>query len=246
MKTKLFLKRNGSAILTCIGGIGVIATTVTAVKVTPKVMKLLEEERKLKDEELTKLEVAKIAGPYYIPSILIGAGTLACIFGANTLSKHQQASLASAYALLDSSFKEYKKKAIKLYGEESDKEIISEIARDKYIDEDIQVEDNNMLFYDEFSGRYFESTSEKVIQAEYNINRKLSSHSHVYLNELYEFLDLAPTDYGKELGWSVGMLESHYWANWIEFEHEKVIMGDGMECTIIRFRYEPVIDFEYY
>ena len=149
MKTKLFLKQNGSTILTCIGGIGVIATAVTAVKVTPKVVKLLEEERKLKDEELTKLEVAKIAGPYYIPSILIGVGTLACIFGANTLSRHQQASLASAYALLDSSFKEYKKKAIKLYGEESDKEIISEIARDKYIDEDIQIEDNNMLLYDE-------------------------------------------------------------------------------------------------
>ena len=109
MKTKLFLKQNGSTILTCIGGIGVITTAVTAVKVTPKVVKLLEEERKLKDEELTKLEVAKIAGPYYIPSILIGVGTLACIFGANTFSKHQQASLASAYALLDSSFKEYKK-----------------------------------------------------------------------------------------------------------------------------------------
>ena len=146
MKTKLFLKQNGSTILTCIGGIGVIATAVTAVKVTPKVVKLLEEERKLKDEELTKLEVAKIAGPYYIPSILIGVGTLACIFGANTLSRRQQASLASAYALLDSSFKEYKKKAIKLYGEESDKEIISEIARDKYIDEDIQVEEYILIF----------------------------------------------------------------------------------------------------
>ena len=246
MKTKLFLKRNGSTILTCIGGIGVIATAVTAVKVTPKVAKLLEEERKLKDEELTKLEVVKVAGPHYIPSILIGVGTLACIFGANTFSKHQQASLASAYALLDSSFKEYKKKAIELYGREADKEIISEIARNKYIDEDIQVEDNNMLFYDEFSGRYFESTSEKVIQAEYNINCEISKHNSVYLNKFYEFLDLAPTDYGKELGWSLGMLESHYWANWIEFEHEKVIMGDRMECTIIRFRYEPVIDFVYY
>ena len=85
-----------------------------------------------------------------------------------------------------------------------------------------------------------------LVQAEYNINCKLSNHSGVYLNEFYEFLDLAPTDYGKELGWSLGMLESHYWANWIEFEHEKVIMGDGMECTIIRFRYEPVIDFVYY
>ena len=246
MKGKQLIKRNASTILTCIGAVGVVATAVTAVRATPKVVKLLDACEAEKGASLTKSEVVQIAGPHYIPAILLGAGTIACMFGANTLNKQQQAALMSAYALLDNSYKEYKKKVEEIYGEEASSHIREEIAKDKYVDEDIKVEDGKRLFYDEFSGRYFESTSGKVIQAEYNINRKLSSHSHVYLNELYEFLDLAPTDYGKELGWSLGMLESHYWANWIEFEHEKVIMGDGMECTIIRFRYEPVIDFEYY
>lgn len=245
MNAKLFLKRNGSTILTVLGGAGVVATAVTAVKATPKAIKLIEVYEEQKGEGLTTLEKVKVAGPHYIPSILIGAGTISCIFGANILNKRNQASLISAYALIDNSYKEYKKKVEELYGEEVHKEIISSIAKDKYTD-DIRMDDNKMLFYDEFSHRYFESTLEDVIKAEYNINRQLQCNGRVYLNEYYEFLGLEPSQVGIELGWSSGILESHYCAEWIEFDHWKVILEDGLECCIITLRYEPVIDFAYY
>ena len=109
-RTQKFCKRNASTILTCIGGAGVLVTTVTAVKATPKALRLLDEAKKGKQEELTKLEKVKIAGPVYISSILIGTGTIACIFGANILNKRTQAALVSAYALVESSYKEYKEK----------------------------------------------------------------------------------------------------------------------------------------
>ena len=64
----------------------------------------LLDSTKEKQEELTKIEKVKIAGPVYIPSILIGAGTVACIFGANVLNKRHQAALVSAYTLAESSF----------------------------------------------------------------------------------------------------------------------------------------------
>ena len=245
MNAKLFLKRNGSTILTVLGGAGVVATAVTAVKATPKAIKLIEVYEEQKGEGLTTLEKIKVAGPHYIPSILIGAGTIACIFGANILSKRNQASLISAYALIDNSYKEYKKKMKELYGEEAHKEVISSIAKDKYTD-DIRVNDNKMLFYDEFSHRYFESTLEDVIKAEYNTNRQLQCNGVVYLNAYYEFLGLEPSPGGTELGWSLGILESHYCAEWIEFDHVKVILEDGLECCIITIRYEPMIDFAYY
>lgn len=245
MNEKLFLKRNGSTILTVLGGAGVVATAVTAVKATPKAIKLIEVYEEQKGEDLTTLEKIKVAGPHYIPSILIGAGTVACIFGANVLNKRNQASLMSAYALIDSSYKEYKKKVKELYGEEAHKEVTSSIAKDKYTD-DICVNDNKMLFYDEFSHRYFESTLEDVMKAEYNINRQLQCNGVVYLNEYYEFLGLDPSPGGTELGWSSGILESHYCAEWIEFDHEKVILEDCLECCIITLRYEPMIDFAYY
>ena len=168
------------------------------------------------------------------------------MFGANTLNKQRQAALMSAYALLDNSYKEYKKKVEESYGEEASSHIREEIAKDKYVDEDIKVEDGKRLFYDEFSGRYFESTTKDVIEAEYNLNRQMAYNGGAYLNEFYEFLGLEPIEAGSELGWSQGILQSMYWAEWVEFDHERVVMDDGLECYIIVIRYEPVVDFDYY
>lgn len=245
-KSRVFFKKNGPTILTCVGAVGVVATAVTAVKATPKVLSLLEAQEAEKESELTTLEKVQIAGPHYIPSILLGAGTIACMFGANALSKHQQAALTSAYALLDASYKDHKKKVEALYGESANIRIREEITKDKYEEEDIEVEDDKLLFYDNFSERYFNAKMEDVIRAEYNLNRQLYTAGGAYLNEFYEFLDIPPIPAGKELGWSTGTLESHCWANWIEFDHEKVVMDDGLECYIISMRYEPMIDFAYY
>ena len=114
-----------------LGATGVIATAVMAVKRTPKALTLLESAKEEKGEELTKLEKFKIASPVYIPAMITGTATIACIFGSNIISKNQQAALMSAYALLDNSYKEYKKKTEELYGEDAGRQIREEIAKDK-------------------------------------------------------------------------------------------------------------------
>ena len=173
MNAKLFFKRNASTILTCVGGLGVAATAVVAVKETPKAMQVIEKKTEEKGEDLTAIEKIKVAGPVYIPAIAIGVSTLACIFGANTLNKRSQASLISAYALLDNSYKKYKKKVNQLYGEDAGTQVRSEITKDHY-DPYVYPDpaEGELLFYDYFSERYFESTMEKVLQAEYAINRE--------------------------------------------------------------------------
>lgn len=241
MKCKHFVKRNASTILTFIGGVGVIATVVTAVRATPKVVKLLEHCEDEKGSSLTKLEVIQISGLHYVPSILIGIGTLVCIFGANTLNKRQQATLISAYALVNNSYKEYKKKVNELYGEEAHEEVIASVVKDKYTEKDMKICDDKKLFYDDFSGRYFESTSKDVIEAEHKLNCKIVYNSEVYLNDLYELLGLKPIEAGKDLGWSQDILEAMYLAECVEFDHERVLLEDGFECYIITMRYEPVI-----
>lgn len=130
MRPNAFIKKNGATILTCLGAAGVIATAVTAVKATPKAMFLLNEARKEKGEPLTKLEVVKVAGPLYIPSILIGVSSIACIVGSNVLNKQKQAALVSAYTMLDQSYKEYKNKVIELYGDETDKAVEEELVKE--------------------------------------------------------------------------------------------------------------------
>lgn len=249
MDLQQFIKRNASTILTCIGATGVVTTAVMVAKETPKALSLLEDAKEVKGEELTKWEKIKIAGPAYAPSIITGAATIACIFGSNIINKHQQATLMSAYALLDNSYKEYKKKTDELYGEEAGKNIRSEIAKDKYTD-DVNLSDNDKeLFYDFYSGRYFESTKEAVMWAQYETNRAMYVNGAVGLNEYYELLELEPKAEYENIGWSCGQLEEMYWHPWIEFDYEEVTIdeetenSEGMECTIIHFPMEPFMGY---
>lgn len=248
-RSKLFLSRNTPTILTCVGAIGVVATAVLSAKATPKALVLVEQAKEEKGEDLTKLETVIAAVPVYIPTIMTGVTTLACIFGANILNKRQQAALMSAYALLDNSYKEYKNKVEELYGEDANKEIRAELAKDHY-DGSVKASDDSLLFYDLYSERYFESTMAIVQQAEYRINRHLQMRDYVYLNEFYEELGLEPIDSGYKLGWSSGGCFERYWQNWIDFTHETTIIEDGtengMECHIIIMQQEPYMNFEDY
>ena len=74
--SKLFLKRNSATILTCVGAVGVVATAVLTAKATPKAMTLLEEAKEEKGDDLTKLEIVKVAAPVYIRPVIIGAATV--------------------------------------------------------------------------------------------------------------------------------------------------------------------------
>lgn len=251
--TKVFWKRNGSTILTYASAVGLVTTTVMAVKATPKALKKIEEAKEEKGEELTTLETIRVAGTTYIPVVLVGASTIACMFGANVLNKRNQAALASAYALLDTSYKEYRDKLKELYGEEAHENIVNAIAIEKaknsyvgasYLGTVCDLTDDEscgapVLFYEEYSNRYFEAPIEQVINAEYHLNRNYILRGYCYLNELYEFLGLEPTDYGSVLGWTPRD-EGEYW---IEFNHRKVVLDDGLECYILELPFEPEYDF---
>ncbi len=246
-KSKVFLNRNSSTILTCIGGVGVVATVVTAVKATPKAMALIEEAKEEKGDDLTKVETVITAAPAYITTAVLGVSTLVCIFGANALNQRQQAALTSAYALLDNSYKEFKAKVQELYGEGTVDVVKGEIAKDKYEENPIEVSEDKQLFYDDYSGRYFESTREKVLKAEYEMNRILATEFGMFLNEWYELLGIDTVDYGDYMGWSSYQLMEMGWGTyWLDFHHKKVLIDDDLECTIISFDFDPDFDFENY
>lgn len=256
MNVKSFFNHNASTILSCLGGAGVIATSVMAVKATPKAISLITKAEEIKGEKLSKWETVKIATPSYIPSVIIGAATITSVIGANILSKRQQASLISAYALLNSSYRDYKNKLVELYGEETHQNIIESIAVEKaeniYINSsylgshcDLTVGEHSSepaLFYDEYSKRFFESTIEQVITAEYHLNRNYILRGYTVVNELYEFLGLEPTDHGDILGWAP-LDDGMYW---IDFNHRKATTDDGTEFYILEMPFAPVIDYDEY
>ena len=244
-----FIKRNASTILTGLGAAGVLATAIATAKETPKALSLLEDAKEKKGEKLTKWEKIKIAAPAYIPAIITGASTVACIFGSNIISKRQQATLMSAYALLDNSYKEYKKKVNELYGEKVDKRVREEIAKNKYVGDGSLSDNNKELFFDFYSGRYFESTKEAVMWAQYETNRALIVNGAVCLNEYYDFLGLETKPEYELLGWSCRQIEEMHCHTWIELDYEETAIdeeteySEGLVCTIIHMPLESFMNY---
>lgn len=242
--SQLFVKRNASTILTVVGGVGVVTTTVLGIKATPKALILLDDARKEKGTKLTKLEKVKVAAPVYIPTIVTGVATLTCIFGANVLNKRHQASLVSAYTLLDNSYKEYKAKVNELYGEETDIYIKEEISKDKY--EATELRDDERLFYDAYSGRYFKSTLVRVAEAEYILNRDIHTHGWAELKLFYDYIGLKDVEGSDVLGWSEGQNYEAYWQSWVDFNHKRAVTDDGDEYIILTMFQEPYVGYEDY
>lgn len=246
-KLNSFLKIHSSTILTYAGAIGLVATSIASAMAAVKVHDILEKAKEEKGSDLTRSETTAIAAKIYIFPILIGTSSIACIFGSNILSKHQQKSLASAYALIATSYSEYKAKVKEIYGEKMHQEVTDAITKEKNIgahiysepiptNRNLGLEDDSIeprLFYDEYSSRYFEATIEQVILAEYNLNRIYVLRGHAVLNEFYNFLGLESTDYGSIIGWS--KFDSNG-IQWIEFDHHKIIINDDLECYAIKIR----------
>lgn len=245
-RAQVFLRKHSSTILTVVGAGGVIATTVLAVKATPKAMLLLEEAEKEKGEELTVVETVKAAWKPYIPAAISGVSTITCIFGANFLNKKTQASLISAYGVLDKSYREYVKKTEELC-EGKDINVRQEIVKAKYhnSDEDFELEEDEELFFDYEAARFFYSTVEKVREAEYIFNQNFAMSGFACINEFYDILGLERTDAGYQLGWSTISNDAVYGYSGIQLELEKTEMEGGMECWIMTMPCPPTLDFVY-
>lgn len=233
-----FLKNNSSKILTCVGGVGVIVTSIFSSKATIKAYKILSEKEQY--EDLTLREKIKEVWPVYIPTILFGTSTILCIFGSNILSQKNQASLVSAYALINQSYKEYKDKVKELYGDDSDLIIKKEIAKNNY--DETLFNGEKQLFYDSFSMRYFESTFENVLRAEYYINKKFASEFFVTINDFYSLLGIDKLNIGNDLKWRSDDVMALNGLLWIDFENELVVMDDGLECYMINIKNDPCLD----
>lgn len=258
-KLRPYIKKYSPVALSCIASVGVAVTAVVAVKATPKAMaKIHADSRKNHDGDpyaYTKKEAVVSAWECYVPAVVFGASTIACIMGANALNRRQQAALTSAYALVQSSYKEYKDKLKELYGEEAHNAIIDSIAKEKC--KDISISANggwydssldfgegmepevSRTFYDSFSQRYFESTIEKVIQAEYHLNRNFMFAGVIPLNDFYEFLGLEKTELGDAVGWSSCNGDIY----WIDFNHHRLTLDDGMEIYVIDMVFEPTAEW---
>lgn len=257
-----FIEKHSSAILTGISIIGVGVTTGLTIRSTIKAVKTVEKEKQEKTifktiyadnkpyqapivPKFDKKDIFLMTWKEYIPVAISGLSTILCIIGIHNLNRRTQASLISAYALLDNTYKEYRKKIQEAYPE--DPKVINfehEIIKSKF-DKNMELDKDKQLFFDYQSMRYFESTLKEVKEAEQHLNDCLAEDGYVCLNEMYDFLELPKTPYGWQLGWSYIYSDTIYSEDDIKlrFEYEPITMDDGLECTIITIKYPKSLEY---
>lgn len=241
-----FVSRRSPEILTGIGIVGLVSTTVLAVRATPKALELIEEEKTKTDADTLKpVEVVKVAWKPYIPAAITGIVSIGCIVGASSVSARRQAALYSAYKLSETAFADYKEKVVETIGEKKEKAVRDKIAKDRLEkspvtkSEVIMTGAGESLFYDPISDRYFKSDIETVRKVINDLNYAMSYGSEMYvsLSQLYDELGLKHTSISDDIGWNIsnGLIETDFSAQ---------ITDDGRPCVVLDFLLVPSYNYE--
>lgn len=246
---QLATKKHSPEILTGIGIAGMITTTIMAVKATPKALDILTEIKEKHEEDPDKKayskEVIVKVCPVYIPSVVIGGLSIACLIGASSVNFRRNAALATAYSLSESALKEYQEKVIETVGEKKERGIKDSIAKDR-IDKDpvdnkevIITGNGDSLCYETLSGRYFRSDYDRLQRAVNDLNHKMICDNYVSLNDFYDEIGLKWNGIGEQIGWKVDR-------GLIELDTSAQLAGEKKEpCLVIDYVTRPTYDFDY-
>ena len=241
------LKKRSPEILIVGGIIGVVASTVVACKATTKLDTILDESKEKVDaiheatnnpdlaEVYTKedskkdlaivyaqtgLKVAKL----YAPAVLLGAASLGAIITSHNIINKRNVALATAYAAVESSFKDYRGRVVERFGESLDKELrynikakevevveTDEEGKEKKVKKTVEVSETNhpigspfAQFFDNGNPNWIkdaEANKMFLLQQQNWANEKLQRQGHLFLNEVYDMLGMRRTQVGNVAGW---------------------------------------------
>lgn len=242
---KIAVSKHAPEILTGIGIAGMIATTVLAVKATPKACQLIREAEYENDvRHLTPVETVKVAWKPYIPAAVTGVASVACLIGASSVNARRNAALAAAYTLSETALKEYRDKVVETVGEKKEQTIRDKVA-------EAQIEKNPVsksevvytgkgksLCYDPYSDRYFECDLDVIRRAANELNDRMLHQITGYasLNDFYDEINLHHTLTGDEIGWNAEHL--------VKLDISSHVADDGRPALVIGHYNRPV--YEYY
>lgn len=196
----------------------------------------------------------------YAPAIGVMALSFASIIAGHKVLKKRNIAIAAAYAAIDKGFKQYRKNVIKEFGEGVDQQMrfglkSKEIKKkDKdgktvketeyYIDPDANPLDNISEY-----ARFFDAASSNFAKdPEYNMmflrrqqdyaNEMLKSRGHLFLNEVYDLLDIPRSKAGQVVGWVYDKNGNTKGDNYVDFGLYRNDQGtrrfvNGLEYNIL-------------
>ena len=196
----------------------------------------------------------------YAPAIGVMALSFASIIAGHKVLKKRNIAIAAAYAAIDKGFKQYRKNVIEEFGEGVDqqmrfglksKEIKKKDKDGKTVKETeyyIDPEGNPLDNISEYA-RFFDASSENFAKdPEYNMmflrrqqdyaNEMLKSRGHLFLNEVYDLLDIPRSKAGQVVGWVYDKNGNTKGDNYVDFGLYRNDQGtrrfvNGLEYNIL-------------
>ena len=244
-KIRVFAEDHASEILTGVGVVGMVGSTVLAVKATPKALMLIEEKKdELETESLPHLELVKTTWRCYLPATAVGVLSISCLIGSAGVNAKRSAALAAACTLSENAFRTYAEKTLEVVGQEKEHEIREFVGRQKIKDNPPPentnslyiCEDGESICFEGSSGRYFKTSMNAIERAENAFNKRMLEEMAMSLNDYYYELGLDSVSIGDVIGWDLddGM---------IEFKVGSILSDDGKPCIYLEPSTQPRHDF---
>jgi hypothetical protein len=238
MKNKLvqFAGDHLSEILIVVGGLGMVGSTVLAVRETPTVIRLLEEKREeLNVDKLKPIDVVKTVWKPCLPAVVVGTLSLTCLGGAIGVNVKRTAAVTAACALSETAYKAFADKTKEIVGEETVTEIKDAVIKEKMYaapENDnpiLYIGDGQVLCYDGVTGKEFVSTREELQKAENKLNLRMRNEIYISLNDYFYEIKLDTVSLGEVVGW-------HIDDGYLEFRYGSMLNKHGKPCLVV----EPV------
>lgn len=244
---KYTLQKKEPEILAVLGLVGMSATVGLAIYSTVKAVKEVEmlevkkrEEVKAPAEEVkvSKQEIAKTVGKYYVPVFVLGCASAFCFLRSNKLYASKFVTVAAAYKLSEKNLLEFRDKAREVLGPKEEKKVNDALAQART---DANPPDENAIVYtgngetlcrEELTGRYFRSSRQAIDSAINRLNYVAMSNMWTSVNDLFDEIELDEVALGNDMGWGPekGMIEPVY---------SSALTKNGTPILVVDFRILP-------
>lgn len=239
------VQQKSPIILTGFAVAGVVSSVVLAVRATPEAVKRIEDYEAKENGLWVKAplaERARLVWPLYIPAGLTMGATIGAIIGAQSVNARRQAALVGAFTITEGAFQEYREQIIEQLGVNKEQKVRDAVIQKKVEDnppptnEVLVIGSGNVLCLDTYSGRYFESSMEKIRKAQNDFNEMLlNGEMYASLNEFYHLLDLPDAQVGDQVGFAT--------ENLLDINFSTSMTEDGRPCLAMSFRALPLQDY---
>lgn len=181
------------------------------------------EEDYNNDMKIVKVQTNVKLAKAYLPAIGVGMISIALLLKSHKIMKKRNLAIAAAYATLDKGFKNYRKNVCERYGTDVDKELLygikAKAINEKTTDENGNEIEETKLAYDitdpnmisEYARIFDRSSRSCTKNHEYNLlflkkqqkyaNDILKCRTYLFLNDVYDLLDIPRTQAGQTVGW---------------------------------------------